>query len=180
MSDFGEFDEKPKAKAAAPVPTREPLRHDPNRDISEYIEEEEGDRLRISKSDYPDGFDLQWVTHSIFGRVESQHRSRFERKGWVPVLNTDFEGKYSHFVPENHSGEIEVDGLVLMARPKKFSERAKQIDDQAATDKVKIKERQITGGDLEGVKFDTQHPSALGVNRVNRNYEAISVPPDRK
>ena len=167
-------------KVAAPPPTREPLRHDPNRDISEYIEDEEHDRLRIPRTDYPDGFDLQWVTHSVFGRVEAQHRGRFERKGWVPVLATDFEGKYRHFVPEDHPGEIEVDGLVLMARPKRFSERAKQINDQQANEKVAIKERQLRGGEVDGIKFDTQHPSALAVNRVGRSYETIAVPDNKK
>lgn len=167
-------------KVAAPPPTREPLRHDPDRDISEYIEDEEQDRLRIGRDNYPDGFDLQWVTHSVFGRVEAQHRGRFERKGWVPVLTTDFDGRYRHFMPEQHTGEIEVDGLVLMARPKRFSERAKALEDRAANEKVQIKERQLMGGELEGVKFDTQHASALAVNRIGKSYETIAVPDNKR
>lgn len=169
----------PEAKAAPP-PTREPLRHDPNRDISEYIEEEESDRLKIAKSDYPDGFDLQWVTRSVWGRPESQLLGRFQRKGWKSVLPGEFEGKYDHFVAAGHEGDIEVDGLVLMARPKTWSDRAKALDDRAAIEKVQIKTQQLTGGEVDGVKFDTQHPSARAVSRVNRSYETIAVPPDRK
>lgn len=168
--------------AKAPPPTREALRHNPDRDISEYIEDEEQDRLRIPKSEYPPGFDLQWVTHSIFGQLQRQHRASFERKGWVPVLGSDFDGKYGRqFMPEDWGDkEIEIDGLVLMARPKKFSERARLIEDREAFNRVNIKEKQLMGGDLPGVSLDPRDPSALRSNVIRRSVETISVPDDRK
>lgn len=179
-----EFYKKDKAekKEAAPVPTRQELRHDPDRDISEYIEDEEQDRLRIPRSEYPPGFDMQWVTHSIFGQLQRQHRASFERKGWVPVLGSDFDGKFGRkFMPEDWGDkEVEIDGLVLMARPSRFSDRARMIDQREAANRVNIKEKQLLGGDLPGVSLDTQDPSALRRNVIKRSLETISVPDDRK
>lgn len=151
------------------------------RPVSEMPADTENDRLHIDKSDYPDGFDLQWVTASIFGQPQPNHFSRFERRGYEPVHGDDFEARYDgRFTPVGHKGPIEVDGMVLMARPMEWTLKAKSEDRRRAAEAIAIKEKQLRGGDIEGVGMDggAQHPSALGVNRIRRSYERLQVPKD--
>jgi hypothetical protein len=45
---------------------------------------------------------------------------------------------------------------------------------------VQIKERQITGGRLDGVTLSPDHPTALRYNSVGRSMETVSIPvPDK-
>jgi hypothetical protein len=47
----------------------------------------------------------------------------------VPVHQEDFDGRFrGMWIPSDYGGEIEVDGLVLMARPKTWSDKARAID----------------------------------------------------
>jgi hypothetical protein len=165
-----------RAERANPRATR--ARHQ-LKPLDEMPDDTEDDRLRIPRSEFPDDFDLQWVTDSIFGQPQPNHRSRFERRGWEPVHGDDFDNKFEgRFCPYGHKGEIGVDGMVLMARPMAWSNRARQEDRQRASEAVMIKEKQLRGGEIDGVKMDggAQHPSALGVNRIRRSYERLQVP----
>lgn len=147
------------------------------RPIEEYSSDEENSRLLIPKDLVPDGFSLQWVTHKVYGQPQPQHRASFERKGWEPVHQEDFEGRFrGMFLPASYEGEIEVDGLVLMARPKEWSEKAAELDKRRAAERVFAKESQLRSGQLDGVTLDTQHPSARNATTVNRYMEPIKVP----
>jgi hypothetical protein len=136
------------------------------------------DRLRIPRSDIPEGMDLLWVTDSIYGQPQTQRRADFEKKGWTPVYQEDFDGRYNgRFMPSDRDGEINVDGCVLMARPLELSNRAKLKERRAALEQVAVKEQALRGGDI-GVSLDTSHPSAVNVNRnaVKKSIERISIP----
>jgi hypothetical protein len=177
-------------RPVAPGPAREPLRAERHRlrPPEEYPGDDDGnDRLRIPRNEYPEGFDLQFVTTKVFGQPVPTHRASFERKGWEPVHASDFQGQFDgRFLPEGHQGEIEVDGLVLMARPQSWSDQAKRRDQQDANDKIAIKERQIHGGDLpQGtsrtsrnvrVTLDTHHPTAVRGNTIRKEISTIAVP----
>jgi hypothetical protein len=180
----GRFGDSTGGGKPKPPPTRAaPYQNERHRirDISEFKDEDGIDRLGIPKelrNNFPE-YDFQWVTHKVYGQPMPQHRARFERNGWVSVLNEEFEGAFKgRFMPEDMNGEIEVDGLVLMARPMEFSRKARAIERKLAVNKVEIKERQIRGGDIPGVSFDTQHQSALNFNHVKRHQETIAVPGD--
>lgn len=141
-------------------------------------EQETPDRLRIDKGLIPEGMDLQWVTDSVFGQAMPQHRQRFERTGWTPVHQEDFDGRFDGmFMPRGAKGEINVEGLVLMARPQELSIKAKRRDARDATEAVLIKERQLRGGDLP-ISLDASHPSAIKSNRIGKSMERITVPED--
>lgn len=136
------------------------------------------DRLRIPRDQIPEGMDLQWVTDSIYGQPQPQRRAEFEKKGWTPVYQEDFDGRYDgRFMPKGKDGEINVDGAVLMARPLELSLRAKQKDRRAALEQVAIKEQALRGGDL-GTSLDTSDPSAVNLNRngIKKTIERISIP----
>lgn len=136
------------------------------------------DRLHIDPALIPEGMSAQWVTSTVFGQDMSQHRSKFEQRGWTPVHQEDFDGQFDGmFMPKGAQGEISVDGLVLMMRPKQMTDRAHHTNKVRALQQVAIKEQALRGGDLD-IGLDAQHPSALKVNRVNKTMERIVVPED--
>ena len=167
----------------APKPARshdgEPTR--PQRHVlrppEQYKEYEENLELRLEKHEYPQDFDLQWVTVAVWGRPEMQNRARYERGGWVAVHQEDFGGLYrGRFMPSNVEGEITKDGLVLMARSKSWSDRAKSIDINRARQRVQIKEQQLRMGDLNGVTLAPDHPTAVRSNIIERSIDTVSMP----
>ena len=97
---------------------------------SNDIQHTEGiDRLHIPRGDIPEGMDLQWVVDSVMGQPQPQHRGQFERKGWTPVHQEDFDHAFDGmFMPKGAQGEIMNEGLVLMARPKEFTDKAKKLE----------------------------------------------------
>ncbi len=134
------------------------------------------DRYRISPELIPEGLSAMWVTDSVFGQQLPQHRSEFERNGWTPVHQDDFEGQFDGmFMPKGKQGEINVDGLVLMVRPKEITEKAHARNWVKAREQVAIKERALRGGDLP-ISLDPSHPSAVRTNQINKSLERIVIP----
>src|SRR5258705_5939509 len=86
-------------------PAREPIRQSANKPLKmrakpnwESIDPnapDTPDRLHIDSGLIPDGMSLQWVTNSVFGQEVSQHRGKFEAKGWTPVHQDDFDGQFN-------------------------------------------------------------------------------------
>lgn len=147
-----------------------------------YAEEENEDRLRIAPEILEDfrnqGIDLQWVTTDIYGQPQSQRRARFERKGWQAVHADDFGGKLGEmFMAAGSTGEVNVEGLVLMHRPMEFTMRARARELQKAREQVQAKEQQMLGGQTN-VTLGGDHPSALQYNKIRKTVERISVPKD--
>lgn len=146
------------------------------RPVEEYTEYEEELKLHIPKDMWPQDFSLQWVTHSVWGRPEYQHRARYERSGWVSVMVGEFDGRYDRFMPGGANGEIIQDGLVLMARPRSWSERATMNNVKRGRERVFIKEQQLRMGDLNGVTLAPDHPTAVRTNIVERTFDTVSMP----
>src|SRR3954466_14732217 len=94
------------AAATEREPLREPtklkMRAKPNWETMDPTEDTDNpDRLRIERSQIPDGMDAQWVTDSIFGRPEPGRRAVFEKSGWTPVHQEDFDNKFDgKFMPK--------------------------------------------------------------------------------
>ena len=169
---------KPEETQAAPEVKATPkykMKAKPNwEDLEGIPAEDSPDRLRIDPSLIPEGMSLQWVTHTVFGKEVPQRRATFERKGWTPVHQEDFDGIFDGmFMPKGAPGEIELEGLILMARPKALTEKAKYLDQRAAREQIAIKEQALRGGELPGVSLATQHPSALNANRIGRSMERM-------
>lgn len=163
------------ADKAAAEKVRPRMKARPNWENYNAAEDSE-DKLHIDRELFPEGYDLQWVTDRVYGQPQPQHRAQFERKGWTPVHQEDFDGAFDgKFMAKGKEGEIDVDGLVLMARPLEYSVRAKQSDRRKAQEQVFIKEQALRGGDLP-VSLDSQHPTAIGSNKINRSYERIDIP----
>ena len=145
----------------------------------ESFDETTPDKLRISPDLIPEGMSLQWVTDSVYGQPVPQHRAEFEKKGWTPVHQEDFDGVYDGmFMPRGADGEIKMDGLVLMARPEELTLRARLRDKQEAINRVRIKEQAWLGGDVK-TTLDSRDPVAVRSNRITRTMERIEVPQDK-
>ena len=158
--------------------TKHKMRAAPNWETVDPLSPDTPDRLFISKELIPDGMSLLWVTSTCRGQDMPQHRAEFEKKGWTPVHQDDFDGQFNGvFMPKNQEGEVNVEGLVLMARPEKMTEKAERINKQRAYEQVAIKEQALTGGDLP-VTLDARHPSATNSNRISKSIERIEVPND--
>lgn len=151
---------------------REPMR-DTRWDSFQYAPTEDDDRLKILPEEIPDGMSYQWITAKIFGQDQPQNLARFQKQGWIPVPASRHDGK---FAPKGYQGYCEVDGLILHERPMEFTRRAREHEFQKARGQVQIRERQLAGGDIPGVGFDTQHPSALRANVIKKGFERITVP----
>ena len=155
------------------------MRAAPNWESVDYTDEENPDRQHIPAHLIPEGMAFQWVTDTVLGQSFAQHRASFEKKGWTPVHQEDFDGQLNGmFMKKGEQGEIRMTGQVLMARPKELSDRARKRDRRLANEQVQIKEQSLRGGDLPGVSLDTSHPSAIGSNRINKSVERIVAPED--
>jgi hypothetical protein len=151
------------------------------RDLEEMPPEVEGSRMHISRSEWPDGSSLQWVTKSVYGQEQPSHTAGFYRRGWEPVWGEDFGHRFAgRWTPVGHQGPIEVDGMILCARDARWSEKAKQDDMRKAQGALAVKEAQLRGGQIEGVGMDggSRHPSALASNKIKKSYERLQVPQD--
>lgn len=179
-------------KAKKPVADREPMREEPrepkrwamkaqpNWEGVDPNADDSPDRLRIAPDMIPEGLSFMWVTNTVYGQDMSQHRATFEKRGWTPVHQEDFDRRFDGmFMPRGAQGEISVDGLVLMARPKEMSDRAALNERRKAAEVIHIKEQQFKGGDLAGVSLDTQHKTALNYNRISKSVERIEIPTDQ-
>jgi hypothetical protein len=163
-----------------PSTNNRPQRHR-LRDLTEMPPEVEGSRMHIDRSEFPDGFDLQFVTKSIYGQEQPSHLAGFYRRGWEPVHGDDFDGRFAgRWTPVGHQGPIEIDGMQLVARDARWSKKAKEDDMRKAQGALAVKEARLRGGQIEGVGMDggAQHPSALATNRVRKSIERLQVPRD--
>lgn len=134
------------------------------------------DRLHISQDEIPEGMDLQWCTESVYGQSFPQRMSQFERGGWTPVYQSDFDGRFAgRFMPAGLDDIIKVEGLVLCARPIEYSLKARARDQRRAREQVAVKEAALTSGQMEGVT-GAQHPSAVRFNHIRRSIEQVEIP----
>lgn len=137
----------------------------------------DADALSIPEELHPDGITLQWVTHSVYGKEEPQRRAKFEQAGWLPVHPEDFDGRFDGmFAAKGAQGEIQRDGLVLMAKPSELVKKSRLREQRAARQQVQIKEQALYGGDINAMGAD--HPSARKFNHVNRSVERVVIPED--
>jgi hypothetical protein len=167
---------QPKVEAKQAPKVQHKMRAAPNWATVDPNEQDAPDRLHIDRSLIPDGMDLLWVTSEVFGQADHQHRAEFERKGWTPVHQEDFDGRFDGmFMKRGDPMEITVRGLVLMARPLELSRKAKERDKRMAREQVAIKEAALRYGDIP-IPLDARHPSAVNSNRINKSFERIEVP----
>lgn len=138
--------------------------------------EENPDRYHIPKELFPEGMDLQWITQTVYGQDMPQAVNAYFRTGWTPIHADDFDGRFGKMFPQDSSGYIKLDGMILCARPLELSIAAKRRDQQRAKEQIDLKEEAFRGGGIPATGAD--HPSALARNRITRSMERIEIPKD--
>ena len=113
------------------------------------------------------------VLRRVMGQPVIQHRSDFEKKGWTPVHQSDFDHVLDgRFMPKGIDEVIIVDDAILMARPIDIQRRALARLKADANAPLQIKQAELgTGLPVSG----GDHPSATRQNRINRSMERIEV-----
>lgn len=127
----------------------------------------------------PEDLTFQWVIDTVMGMPE-RSRGTYEQSGWTPVSYGDFDGALDARFRGKKGVEINIDGAVLMARPKRITDLSKALEKKRAVEQIRIKEQALAGGDLPGVTLDTQHKTAIQSNRISKSFERIEVPEDSK
>lgn len=138
--------------------------------------DETPDRFRVAPDLVPDGMSLQWVTSTVRGADFGQRRSQFEKRGWTPVHQSDFDGIFDGmFMKKGEEGEITLEGMVLMTRPEAITRKARMMERFNAEEKIRIKEAALRGGDIN-TSLDSQHPTVQKITKVNRTMERLEIP----
>lgn len=131
----------------------------------------------IPREMIPPDVDLQWVTDSIHGAPDVQGRQAYEINGWEPVLGHMFDGRFDGmFAPKGHAGEINVYGQVLMWRPMELTLEARAEESRDARNARTAIETKLRNGQLDGVSFDTRHPTARAVTSIAHERVSLPVP----
>jgi hypothetical protein len=114
----------------------------------------------------PDGWDYQWKLKSVLNQDDIDRIRQNEANGWEAVPLT----RHPELMPRNWKGDtIEVGGLVLMERPKLFTDEAREEERRLAREAVFTKENQMK----EGRSGDL---GPRNVNRFSKSHSRIDVP----
>lgn len=125
-----------------------------------------GERDKYWAPPAPPGWDYQWKLKSVMGQDDIDRIRQNELNGWTPVPLD----RHPEMMPRGWVGNvIEVGGLVLMERPKLFTDEARAEEKRAAREAVLTKEQQMK----EGRAGDL---GARQVNRFNKSRGPIDVP----
>lgn len=124
------------------------------------------DRDKFWAPDAPDGWSYEWKRRTIYNKEDPSYAVELLRQGWEPVPLS----RHPEMMPRGWNGTtIEVEGLVLMERPKVLTEQARARDARNARDHVRTKEQQLRAtrdGDL----------GERQVHRFSKTREAIPIP----
>ena len=116
--------------------------------------------------DAPEGWSYEWKLKSVMNQDDLDRIRQNEAAGWEEVPLS----RHPELMPRGHKGNtIEVGGLVLMERPKVFTDEAKEEERRLAREAVATKEAQMRegrGGDL----------GRRQVNSFNKSRGPIDVP----
>lgn len=114
----------------------------------------------------PDGFDYQWKLKSVLGQDDNDRIRQVEASGWEAVPLS----RHPELMPREYKGNtIEVGGLVLMERPKLFTDEARAEEARLAKEAVFMKEAQMRDGRANDL-------GPRQVNRFSKSHSRIDVP----
>lgn len=131
----------------------------------------------IPREMIPEGVDLQWVTDSVHGQPDIQGRQSYEINAWEPVTADMFGGRYDGmFMPKGHKGEINVLGQVLMWRPLELTLEARAEEAAQARNATHAIETKLRNGQIDGVAFDTTHPTARAITNISHDRVSMPIP----
>lgn len=166
---------RPAASVVAESETR-PMNRDPIRAVAIGRDGKEVSRKRRSNTNpfhidariIPDGWDYQWVTHSVYNMPDTGHQVMMAENGWTPVPAERHAGM---FMPADYKGPIIRDGLMLMERPIELTLEARAEDKEKANAQKFGARRQFG---IQGLSqsFDANTPGARANTYARSTYES--------
>ena len=127
------------------------------------------DILHIDPDKIPPDMDLRWVRTSTYNQPDPKNYAAAEKNAYVrldPADRREIDGL----------DIVEEGGLVLMARSRAISERARSQEYQDAVKPLETQARRAGEGDLDGVSLDAR--GARKSNFMRRSIEKIEIPKD--
>lgn len=159
----------PAGKKRGPrIPRSEPIRDVGVMAKSKKIRTRKGNnsnKFFVDPNVIPKDMDYQWIATECLGQQMHHRRVQFEANAWEAVPADRHDGM---FMPSGYKGEINVEGLVLMERPKELTDEAKAEDYARARQQITDKEKQI------GVSPAGTMPRLAPV--VNKTVERLAIP----
>lgn len=117
------------------------------------------------------GVTLEWKRYSCFNKPDTRHMVALRDNHWTPVPAKQYPDMMP---PDQQSGNIEHDGMVLMERPSYLTDEARQEDYANARDAVETKEAQM--GQTPYGTMTRDHVTAKP--RISKSYAPLTVPKD--
>lgn len=115
----------------------------------------------------PDGWSYEWKRRTIYNKEDPSYSMELVRQGWEPVPLS----RHPEMMPRGWQGEtIEVEGLLLMERPKVFCDESRARERAETKAQIREKEAQLTGAPR--ARFGT------GDAKVRKTYEPMAIPTD--
>jgi len=188
MSNFRKMTNESGAAAASntpETPIRPPVRPEPREDdpraraarraaeIREHgggYTDDAGDKFWIDPAIVPDGWTYEWKVRTVLNAENPAHQLELQRRGWSPVPYSRIPEK----MPAGWKGQtIEMDGMILMERPKEITDEAIQMRQRRARLQVRAKEEQLAAAPAG--QFERSNKDASLV-KLRKSYEAMPIP----
>lgn len=129
------------------------------------------DKFKIADGLAPDGWVYEWKRRTIYNMEDPAYQVTLRRTGWETVPLS----RHPEMMPVGWKGTtIELDGMVLMTRPKEVHDYMKGLDDQRARYQVRAKEQQLKSAP-DG-QFGRDHAQAQP--KIKKSFEAVPIPSD--
>jgi hypothetical protein len=135
---------------------------------------EGNDKFAIHPSMIPDGWSYEWKTNTVLGAKNRAYEVSIARAGWEPVP----ANRHPELMPANWTGNsIEMDGMILMERPKEITDEARMSEARAARDQVRTKEEQVQQMPAgPSSPFDISNSGKPIAHGIRKSYESMSIP----
>lgn len=120
----------------------------------------------------PPGWTYEWKTKTIKNWEWRDHQVELYQNGWTPVPAERHDGLV---MPRGHDGPIERGGMVLMERPARLTQMARQIEKRKADDPVQqsrsmagLMSRAVPGVSPDSMDFSVNEAQRFTGVKVSR------------
>jgi hypothetical protein len=128
------------------------------------------DKFNIPPGKIPDGWTYEWKMRTVLEKEYPAYQVSLANTGWTPVPMD----RHPELMPKGYKGKtVEMDGLILMERPKSITEMVSKRDLRRARDQVRFKEEQLGAappGQFERANKDNS------LVKVRKSYEPMAIP----
>lgn len=130
------------------------------------------DDFYVNPSKIPDGWVYEWKRKTVYGQEDPAYQVQLARTGWTAVPAS----RHPEMMPATGGYQtIERKGQVLMERPKIVTDHVIDINNRAARDQVRVKEKQLSSAP-DG-QFGRDHAQVKP--KINKGYEPVPIPGDK-